>query len=349
MGMVDELIMPEPKDHQQWSKGLEQLQNHVEAQTGNPHLWIACAGISYGEAVHFKRSYLTSVLPPVFHLPQMDIPLRNTKQTLAMAGLERNTKIIKLDYLLSSPNTNPIYTVPALMIDGIEGKEFIFNNFDNEDELASAVEWACKDVLGRTGGAGFPLLFKDSSSSYIRTVKRGVERADATALFYHRNSEESCSEGEVEEWLRKRRSGEEERVLILDEHVIRGWEASHLLVVAFDRVGLENLVVRAVGYCALVTHKTQREIRDTLLGFHDSGARGAPNTPILEVLEAPRAPRNSQEDLDPNPTLSLSEIDLYKKNLINHSICMSPMKFSWDLGSPGSPYSPRNSTPSPPN
>ena len=56
----------------------------------------------------------------------------------------------------------------------------------------------------------------------------------------------------MEEWLRRRRSGEEERVLILDDQVIRGWEASHLLVVNLYGNGWENLVMRAVGYCALV-------------------------------------------------------------------------------------------------
>merc|ERR1719458_2186265 len=64
--MVDELIMPEPRYHQQWTKELEQLQNHIEAQTGKPHLWIACAGIQHGKTEHFEQSYLTSVLPPVF-------------------------------------------------------------------------------------------------------------------------------------------------------------------------------------------------------------------------------------------------------------------------------------------
>ena len=79
-----------------------------------------------------------------------------------------------------------------------------------------------------------------------------MERAGVTALFYHRDSKESCSEGEVEEWLRRRRSGEEERVLILDHEVIRVWEASHLLVVSLFGRGLENLVMRAVGYCCIV-------------------------------------------------------------------------------------------------
>ena len=59
----------------------------------------------------------------------------------------------------------------------------------------------------------------------------------------------------MEEWLRRRRSGEEERVLFLDHEVTRGWEASHLMVVHLGGFGLENLIMRAVGYCAFVEKK----------------------------------------------------------------------------------------------
>ena len=87
----------------------------------------------------------------------------------------------------------------------------------------------------------------------ISAAKRGVERAGATALIYHKELPKgSCSDVEVEEWLRRRRSGEEERVLIADRVVSRGWECSHVLVVDLGGVGLENLVMRTVGYCALV-------------------------------------------------------------------------------------------------
>ena len=55
--------------------------------------------------------------------------------------------------------------------------------------------------------------------------------------------------------MRKRRSGEEERVLIADEEVSRGWECSHVLVVELYGAGLENLVMRTVGYCALVKQR----------------------------------------------------------------------------------------------
>ena len=118
--------------------------------------------------------------------------------------------------------TNPVYKIPDLMMTGVEGKEFLLNNRKDADELVSVVEAACKEVLRRTGGAGFPILYGDfADDSKIRIVKRGVERAGATALIYHKKSNESCSEVEVKEWLRRRRSGEEKRVLILDEEFRR--------------------------------------------------------------------------------------------------------------------------------
>jgi len=89
------------------------------------------------------------------------------------------------------------------MISGIEGKQFLVNSIYNADEVASAVEAACKEVLGRTGGAGFPIIFEGYTGSKMSIIKRGVERAGATVLFYNKWSNESCSEAEVEEWLRR--------------------------------------------------------------------------------------------------------------------------------------------------
>ena len=111
---------------------------------------------------------------------------------------------------------------------------------------------ATKEVLRRTGGVGFPLLC-NAVGIRLSAAKRGVERAGATALVYHEElPNESCSEVEVEEWIRRRRSGEEERVLIADQDVSKGWECSHVLVVNLSGIGLENLVMRTMGYCALV-------------------------------------------------------------------------------------------------
>ena len=98
-----------------------------------------------------------------------------------------------------------------------------------------------EEVLRRTGGADFPLLCENYCLDFV------VKRVGATALVYRGNSKESCSEVEVEEWLKRRRNGVEERVLIADHYVSRGWEASHLLVLDLFGTGLENLVMRAVG------------------------------------------------------------------------------------------------------
>ena len=250
--MVDELIMPEPQDHWRWTKDLEKLQSHMTAKN---YLWITCAGIRGGEPEHFEHDYLTRVLPPVFHLPKMDVPLRNTKQVLALARLKGNRDVKGFGPACST-RTNPVYKVPADLMQGIRCKQLFFNDIDgdiDEDEVASVVKAACKEVLRRTGGAGFPVLCNSyDNRTPISVVKRGLERAGATALVYHKNSEVNSSEAEVEEWLRSRRRGEEKRCLITDEEAIWGWEASHTLVVAMGGYGWENLVMRTVGYCVLV-------------------------------------------------------------------------------------------------
>ena len=172
-----------------------------------------------------------------------------------MAGLEENKDIKILSSYSSSTKTKPIYKIPDHLMTGVEGKEFFVDDKYDEEEVVSVVEEATKEVFRRTGGVGFPLLCGDYVyGSTISAVKRRVERAGATALVYNRYlPKESCSETEVEEWLRRRRSGEEERVLIADREVSRGWECSHVLVVDFGFLsGLENLAMRTVGYCAIV-------------------------------------------------------------------------------------------------
>ena len=47
-------------------------------------------------------------------------------------------------------------------------------------------------------------------------------------------------------------------MLIADHEVSRGWECSHVLVVdlvGHSASGFENLVMRTVGYCALVKER----------------------------------------------------------------------------------------------
>ena len=76
------------------------------------------------------------------------------------------------------------------------------------------------------------------------------------AMFYLWGKEGSCTEAEVEDWLMRRRNGKEKRVLIIDSLISRGWEVSHAVVVAQFHFRYENLVMRTVGYCALVKFRS---------------------------------------------------------------------------------------------
>ena len=75
----------------------------------------------------------------------------------------------------------------------------------------------------------------------------------------------------MEDWLRRRRSGEEKRCLLADQSVSRGWEARHTLVLG-QHGEWENLVMRTVGYCALVKKRQSddnvlpalKSLKDTL-------------------------------------------------------------------------------------
>ena len=222
----------------------------LAAQAGKPLLWIVCSGIDQGETEHFKQDYLDTLLPPEFYQLHTSLPLRNTKRVLEAANLEANTDVKDL---FGAIKTNPVYDLPANLIPGVQCSKVFFTDKNDHQGMASVVDAACKEVLGRTGGAGFPVLCDGWKSLQISIVKRGLERAGVTALVYQRYAKSSCSEAEVEEWLRRKRSREEERCLITDEYMSRGWEASHLLVVAFYSTGgWENLVMRTVGYCALV-------------------------------------------------------------------------------------------------
>merc|ERR1712013_52973 len=250
--MVDELVMPRPDKHKDWTEELQQLQDRITALPGKPPLWIACAGVDNGEVEHCRKPYLTSVLPKDFHIPEMDVPLRNTKETLKIAGLEDNKDTKNLGAAGILIHTNPVYRIPDQLMTGVKGD--VFNYTDDND----AIDKACREVLRRSGGAGFPVLCDKTNDPEIdekrvKLVKSAVERTGATALFYLQESRsENCTEAELEEWLRGRRNGEEKRVLITDSFLTRGWEVSHALVIAHFDNQFENLVMRTVGYCALI-------------------------------------------------------------------------------------------------
>ena len=166
---------------------------------------------------------------------------------IKLAGLDSTdaNKVAVVTFL----QTNPSYSLPPHLMSGIQCRQIKVKKGDKA-EFGRAVYEACKEMLERTGGKGFPVLFYSSSkrSSLVSAVQRIVG-----VLLYTRNGSETneATEAELEEWVRRWKRGEETRVLVTDEEISRGWEAKELVVIG-ESVGTENLVMRACGFCFLV-------------------------------------------------------------------------------------------------
>ena len=79
---------------------------------------------------------------------------------------------ISRDWALTLTMTSPVYKIPNQLMAGLEGKQFLYNNKDDKDEVTSVVEAAYKVVLLRTGGAGFPLLCDGIDDSQIEVCSQ---------------------------------------------------------------------------------------------------------------------------------------------------------------------------------
>merc|ERR1719222_1345232 len=126
--MVDELVMPEPKDHTKSARELKQMRSHMVGQPGSPLLWISIAGIGgAAKPEHFKHNYLAPLMSG-FHMPVMEIPLRNTSEFIKLAGLD-SKDANKKAYVTPTTTTNPSYSLPANLMSGIECRQIKVKQF----------------------------------------------------------------------------------------------------------------------------------------------------------------------------------------------------------------------------
>ena len=101
------------------------MRSHMESQPCSPLLWISIAGISFGKPEHFKYNYLAPLMPG-FHMPAMEIPLRNTTEVLKLAGLDSkdaNKTVTVTGYM----KTNPSYSLPPNLMAGVECRQIKLN------------------------------------------------------------------------------------------------------------------------------------------------------------------------------------------------------------------------------
>ena len=120
--MVDELIMPLSSNHSKWAGELQRMRSYMVGQPGRPLLWISIAGISNGKPEHFKHNYLAPLMAG-FHMPAMEIPLRNTTEVLKLAGLDSKDPNKTAGVAGSNMRTNPSYSLPPHLMAGVECKQ----------------------------------------------------------------------------------------------------------------------------------------------------------------------------------------------------------------------------------
>ena len=146
--------------------------------------------------------------------------------------------------------TNHSYSLPQHLMSGIKCRQ-INVKYEDKADIEKGVEEACKEMLERTGGKGFPVLVAYTVSLSI--VMAAVQRVVGAALLYTFDGRETneVTEAEVEEWVRRWKRGEETRALVTDIYISRGWEAKELTAIGYN-TSTENLVMRTCGFCLLV-------------------------------------------------------------------------------------------------
>ena len=145
---------------------------------------------------------------------------------------------------------------------GLPGIIVRVKNKNNKEEMVTAVRTAREEMTVRTGARGVPVLLFDNA--FIATVREGllsatiqggtIDKAERVITYTGSNIPDQVGEEEVSGWLAGHDKGEEERDLLTDPHICRGWEAQAVMVVnTTGYYGVENLVMRGRTCVALVT------------------------------------------------------------------------------------------------
>ena len=250
---VDEFVMTNPEEHTKWAEDLQNLRYYMASQPDRPLLWISMAGVMWGGPEHLKRSYLTPLMSG-FHVPDMKIPLRNTMSVMRLAKMDREdtNRITNV----TTMKTSSSYSLPSSLMTGLECIEIKVKResaIEATPEVDRAVEAACKLLLERNEGKGFPVFLDDLNvepSSVVTAIKRVVGKVLIYEGLGTRRQKKHSTEAEVEVWLKRWKSGQEKRVLVTDRYRSRGWETSSSLVIAFR--DWENLVMRTTSFCVLI-------------------------------------------------------------------------------------------------
>ena len=92
----------------------------------------------------------------MFHLPVMSIPLRSTREVLAMAGMDGGISSSKVVAGFTASGAS--YSIPPLLLPGLPVITVRVLDKKNKEEVVTAVRSAREEMTVRTGARGVPVL-----------------------------------------------------------------------------------------------------------------------------------------------------------------------------------------------
>ena len=126
---VDELMLPKPTDHPGFISELQQLVLYIQSQPIPSRLWLAIAGIVFGETEHVSEAYMQSLLAD-FYLPGLEMPLRSTLAVLGQAGMGGRTVTKEAGLIINEIKCRVQYSIPRLLVPGVECPTFTYQSLD---------------------------------------------------------------------------------------------------------------------------------------------------------------------------------------------------------------------------
>ena len=194
------------------------------------------------------------------HLPDMRTPLRSCRSILQAAGLGSGASlgILSVGFPASGGGTSGTttiqYKLPRQLIEGLPSLQLNFSPASLYQTMARARQ----EMTRRLDSRGIPVICNSTSYQDVKAVVASVTaaRPSPPPLTYMSNVSVSrqAMKSTVSEWLARRERGEEERDVVTDTEVVRGWETDAAIVIIHKSGASEaNCVMRAVAHVITLT------------------------------------------------------------------------------------------------
>ena len=275
----DEVMLPGEREHKNLAGQLTELVKEMKTQ--GRRLWMTVAGMDY--PVKLDPDYLKTFLFALkgrkgkdkkvaeIHLPDLEVPLRSCISVLEQAGLRSGTsKTVGVSSGYGG-QANVAYKITPNLIEGTPCTQM---EVKSKGERIETVRQAREIMRLRVGERGVPILLAKSITLPDKEDMEGLKdilvglggTSPPLCNLSHppinhadmvKNLCDIVATGEAEvkvvDWLERRERGEEERDMVTDLDVARGWEVdAAIVIVPENNQTWENAVMRVVSHVVVL-------------------------------------------------------------------------------------------------